>query len=642
MCFSIACGLPRDLGGGIVGSGGDTASGVASSLVPSHTVRARALEAAVMNCKPPGFSSPQAAGGAGGGGIAAMEGVTIGEKFNNSALHNGLQLFIARLLRPFWFRPVIASPGGGGGGGGSSGSKRSADGKSKGKGGRVEGKGGVGVILDLEALRGPLELLQASIRNAFPRAVGEDLAAKAAKEAAESAAVAAAEAAMMSERRVGDHRTSQNMGGGSGGGGRGDVGRINGGGVVLNGGIPGRYQHHRPETPQQRHQKALKMEALEVHAAYRLVTRTTEAVRMIDVLARVGRDFPKAKMPWGVLAGAPLWKLVAGGDEHRGAASLLADLVGPKVDLPPDVRDSLARDLGAACPTYFSQGDVRTFEGVELLRRASELRRLSGAGAGRVGVAGVEGATGRPALPPAAMKAAEHGASLLTEAAKDWRGERALGDDGQLARACAALVGVGRLDALVDVCMTCARNFDEPGGNSSAVGHASAAAGLLAVSGGPPGSTLALMAPPFGGGTGDNHHHHHLFANGGGGGGGGALSGLQAGAPASGAQPWEAGVYQGGGVVGAAEREKARLECYQRVLDTVLGLLQPATAAAAPAAAVVVGAEGGERGRIEGLDKLVGRCLSYDAPMLHEKVFGLLEVRGLRRCLFVSHPQHPT
>lgn len=105
-------------------------------------MRARALDAALKNCKPPAFSSPHAAvgnGGAGVGGVAGtgavsvgvVGGVTIGEKFNNSALHNGLQLFIARLLRPFWFRVVVTCKGGSGPGVRT---KRSADGQAKGGG----------------------------------------------------------------------------------------------------------------------------------------------------------------------------------------------------------------------------------------------------------------------------------------------------------------------------------------------------------------------------------------------------------------------------------------------------------------------------------------------------------------------------
>lgn len=59
---------------------------------------------------------------------------------------------------------------------------------------------------------------------------------------------------------------------------------------------------------------------------------------------------------------------------------------------------------------------------------------------------------------------------LLVEAAKEWKGERALGADGQLARACSALGEAGRLDAVVDVCMTCAGNFDPRAGSAGGAG----------------------------------------------------------------------------------------------------------------------------------------------------------------------------
>lgn len=154
--------------------------------------------------------------------------------------------------------------------------------------------------------------------------------------------------------------------------------------------------------------------------------------------------------------------------------------MGPKVDLPPDSRDALARELGTSCPTFFSQGDVRTFEGVELLRRAAT---VGGAGAG-------------------ATAAAEQGVALLIAAAKDWKGERALGGEGQLARACAALESVGRLDAVVDVCMSCARNFDPHGrGGAGRGGDGGSGGGNHGGGGGGGVTTLALVVPGYGGGV---------------------------------------------------------------------------------------------------------------------------------------------
>ncbi|CAN0486923.1 unnamed protein product, partial [Ectocarpus sp. 12 AP-2014] len=234
----------------------------------------------------------------------------MGEKFTNSALHNGLQLFIGRLLRPFWFLPVVVAPPGGGGGGG--GAKRSADGTVKSGGSPPPPP----FVRDLEALRVPLESLRASIRAVFPRAVSEDLAALASREAKAAAA--------------------------------------------------------------HRNQKALKREALEVHAAYRLVSRAAEAVRMAGVLARAaaspaaGGSVAVDNVPWSSLDGVPLWRLVTGGDEHRRASCLLADLVGAitKGNSNAESLRDFARELGSWCRGFFGAGDRQTFEGVELLRRA--------------------------------------------------------------------------------------------------------------------------------------------------------------------------------------------------------------------------------------------------------------------------------
>lgn len=579
MCFSIACGLPRDVGHAVAGAatGSTTAapsggvglpSPTAAHGVPSQTVRARALDAALMNCKPPGFTSPgQSAatgvgvGDRGGGGMALGGGVIMGEKFANSALHNGLQLFIGRLLRPFWFLPVVTSPPAGG-----CGSKRSADGSAKSRGSSSSAAAAPPVIRDLAALLAPLDSLRASMRIAFPRAVGEDLAALASKEA--NAAAAAAAAATTAQT--------------------GTLAGARGGALAV---VPGggqRQQQQQPETPQQRHQKALKREALEVHETYRLVSRAAEAVRMAGVLARAAQDFPgaAANVSWSSLDGIELWRLVSGADEHRKVSCLLADLVGPKGGLPADARNGYARELSSACGGFFGSGDQRTFEGVELLRRA-------GTGAGAAGV----GNNGR--LAAVAEASARQGAALLAEAAKEWRGERAVGPDGQLARACAALTELGRLEAVVDVCMTCAKNFGGGGGG---------------------GSTRPISGGRHGNGVGGGGGALALM----GGGGGGA--GFSNGSRGDGVQAWEEGVYQGGGVVGAGQREKTRLECYQRVLDTVVGLLKQEQLQPAAATAGETGPAQGGRWPSKKVDGLIARCLSYKAPELDEMLFRVLEV----------------
>ncbi|CAM9594891.1 unnamed protein product, partial [Ectocarpus sp. 4 AP-2014] len=168
-----------------------------------------------------------------------------------------------------------------------------------------------------------------------------------------------------------------------------------------------------PETPQQRNQKALKREALEVHAAYRLVSRAAEAVRMAGVLARAaassgggGGGGAVDNVPWSSLDGVPLWRLVTGGDEHRRASCLLADLVGAttKGNNNAESRRDYARELGSWCRGFFGSGDRQTFEGVELLQRAAASGSGSGSGSG----------TG---LTAAAEADARRGAELLAEAA---------------------------------------------------------------------------------------------------------------------------------------------------------------------------------------------------------------------------------
>lgn len=587
MCFSIACGLPRDVGQGVAGAAtGPTTTAPSSRsggavlppppaahAVPNQTVRTRALDAALMNCKPPGFSSPgQSAaaaaagagsgsgGGIGGGGMAVGGGVIMGEKFTNSALHNGLQLFIGRLLRPFWFLPVVIAPPASSS---SSGSKRSADGKAK--GGGSSSSAPPPIVRGLEALRAPLDSLKASIRIAFPRSVGEDLAALASKEDAAAAAAAAAAQTGTAIGSGGMVRRARTL-------------------AVVSGG--GQQQQQQPETPQQRHQKALKREALEVHEAYRLVSRAAEAVQMAGVLARAAKEFPDsaAKVSWSSIDGIELWRLVSGADEHRKVSCLLADLVGPKGGLPADARNRYARELGSACRGFFGSGDRRTFEGVELLRRVGALA-----------------AGNKKRLTAAEEASARQGEALLAEAAKEWRGERAVGPDGQLARACAALAELGRLEAVVDVCMTCANNFDGGGGVSSRPTSGGRHGNGVGAGGG----ALALMGDGRGVAGG---------ANSGSGGRDGVLA-------------WEEGVYQGGGVIGAEKREKTRLECYQRVLTTVVGLLKQEQLQPPSAGSGGTDLAKEERRPSKKVESLIARCLSYRAPVLDEMLFGVLEVR---------------
>ena len=460
-----------------------------SAGVSKQAVRERALRAAIVNCNPPSFVGPQQ------GGIGMSLGVMWSDRFVNSSLYNGLQLFISRLLRPFWFRSLVTAPNPSNGGG--SGSKRSADGATRNSGDSQSAQ--ALDILDLETLRAPLDPLRASIRFVFPHAVSEDLAAVASQEAATAA------------RRGG---------------------RVRGASVA--------------ETPLERHQRAMRREALEVHAAYRLVSRTAEMVRVAGVLRRASREGTGAKISWSTLHGISLAKLVTGEEEHRRLSALLSELVVGGKHLPVSTRIGYAQELGSSCASFFGRGDQMTFEGVELVRRAGD--------------------------------SARRGAALLAEAAKEWRGKRALGDGGQLAQACEALSGAGMFEAVVDVCMTCAQNFVA--------------------------SRLYGVRAPYGGGGVEGREGRAD----------GPASGKTTGD--GGVADWEEGIYHGRGIMDAEERDTARLECFERAVGAVVGVLKLPLPVATAA----------ERGRRAEVAKVIARCLSYDAPKLHEMLFRALEV----------------
>ena len=489
-----------------------------SIVVPLEVVRGRALDAPVSCCGPPSLTVPHEAPGY--------------EKFATSSLYNGLQLFVSRLLRPFWLQPVVTArcqrqPVEGG-----SGLKRSADGQPR-KGpftGENVGTRVAPEVLDLEALLEPLAWLRESIRAVFPHAVSEDLA-KAAGEKEEA--------------------EEEEAGG---------------------------------ETLWGQHERAMKIEVLRVHTTYRLVSRAAVVARLLGVLRRAARERIHAQaggegIPWSTLDGVPLWRLVTGKEEHYRLSVLLTDLVvdgaARREQLPTAAGKKIgyAEALGtSSCGAFFGRGYLQTLEGLELLSVSVDL-----SGAQREESMG-------------------HGAALLTEAARYWRGERALGASGQLSRACEALSRAEMLEALVDVCVTCARNFQgsEPPKPPKPLKPPEPSSGL-------DGTGDVSMT-----GEGSNRPSNITQA---------PIGGRVA--------EWETVIYDGKGLVDAGKIEEARFECYQRAVDAVIGVLELPMVATRAEEEEVAAVERAQRFKLE---SVMERCLSHDAPQLHEMVFNALEV----------------
>ena len=227
-----------------------------------------------------------------------------------------------------------------------------------------------------------------------------------------------------------------------------------------------------------------------------------------DPLVYAGRHGQGGALPISVL----LTDLVVGGAARR---EQLPTAAGKEI--------GYAEELGtSSCAAFFGRGYLQTLEGLELLSVSVDL-----SGARREESMG-------------------HGAALLTEAARYWRGERALGASGQLARACEALSRAEML-VLVDVCVTCARNFE----------------------GSEPPKPPKPLKPPEPSSSLDGT-------------GGVSMTGEGSNRPSNITQApiggrvaeWETVIYDGKGLVDAGKIKEARLECYRRAVDAVIGVLK--------------------------------------------------------------------
>ncbi|CAM9590932.1 unnamed protein product, partial [Ascophyllum nodosum] len=329
----------------------------------------------------------------------------------------------------------------------------------------------------------------------------------------------------------------------------------------------------------------MKIEVLRVHTTYRLVSRAAVVARLLGVLRRAARERIHAQaggegIPWSTLDGVPLWRLVTGKEEHYRLSVLLTDLVvdgaARREQLPTAAGKKIgyAEALGtSSCGAFFGRGYLQTLEGLELLSVSVDL-----SGAQREESMG-------------------HGAALLTEAARYWRGERALGASGQLSRACEALSRAEMLEALVDVCVTCARNFQgsEPPKPPKPLKPPEPSSGL-------DGTGDVSMT-----GEGSNRPSNITQA---------PIGGRVA--------EWETVIYDGKGLVDAGKIEEARFECYQRAVDAVIGVLELPMVATRAEEEEVAAVERAQRFKLE---SVMERCLSHDAPQLHEMVFNALEAK---------------
>jgi len=400
-------------------------------------------------------------------------------KFQASALHDGLMLTLSRLLRPFWYKPALLV----------------LDPASKNKVRKsldptVRRPFKVEMLLDettLESVRNPLFELQKLMKDLFGRAIsvvpGSD------KSSGD---------AMDIDLTTGILRN----------------GNQNGDAKLI---TTAMQAHHRQSTlsqnnPQngllasaQRTPKELDTEARlteerSIHAHYRILSRTVQLLSMLSILRRCHdrNQFKSSfnEVEWGYLHGLTFVQLVTTKLGQERVTALLSSLVSgtssPSRDgltptsngyhhtqpsltyqaqnghLTPD-SDALTSQLQNQCYLYFSHGDGLTYNGFQFLQNASSCpvgsqRRLelSQRGAKLLRMAATHWNTPALVTGGKVMRGdLKETNSFTTSSFAEYLYENGGADSTSslLVRACDALMKLGYVGGIVDVCLACAANF---------------------------------------------------------------------------------------------------------------------------------------------------------------------------------------
>ena len=418
---------------------------IAINADSNEIIAKRAVQAALSYAKRPSLIRPlQSSGGAAvqsmlpPNQIAGFEGYT----FNASSLFDGLLALVSRLLRPIWCKPALVV----------------TEGKilpPRKKGGHAEHlPAKVEFLLNsatLEDVRRPLASLQSLIKEIFARAVTS-----------------------IPGVHVGDAEMA-------------DMTNLNGNSYSASSLITQSVQYQnqarsqRDSRENQPSEKELSMAARQneernIHALYRLISRTVQLLTLFDHLGRAHFAPSLPEVEFGYLHGLTFSQLVTlkGAQDRMEAvltnlfssSSLLSDQ--SNASMSSIESDHLCGHLSQQCYLYFSIGSRLTFLGFrhaeaamstgsiskqnEHVTKASSYLREASKHWHNIShvtgqLAGVENQV--------SMGMKQHAYAEYNELAA-----RALENGSPLSRATSALMGVNDVAGAVDVCLTCARNFE--------------------------------------------------------------------------------------------------------------------------------------------------------------------------------------
>jgi len=422
----------------------------------SDSLRRRATQAALSFAHVPSMVLPSPDNPS--AGIVGFDGGALasGHVFRPSHLYNGLVALVSRLLRPIWYKPAVVVTEG-----------RTLYRRRQYGGGKRILPARVELLLDdetLEAIRQPLTMLQAILKDVFAPAVDSVPGGKK-KQDRDSANGDAME--------VDGSGSSQSNG---------DQHLITRAMQYQARALPRTQAAGRPVTDQKDLEaKARMTEERNLHALYRLVSRTSQLLTLMSQLHRAQANPALPEVEWGLLHGLTYCHLVTerGGQDRM--ETLLTNLVsageetvGGHLDatgasISAVEADNLSALLSKSCYLFFSAGSRLTYQG---FRAASSALLYNPGTPQRVALANRASAYFRAAarhwynpssvtgrLLRIDVDASRGGTAATTEKEYETAAKRALDYGSPLARAVAFLMDLHCVGAAVDVCMISASNF---------------------------------------------------------------------------------------------------------------------------------------------------------------------------------------
>lgn len=424
MCLSVACGLPGDLG--ITPAAVTLATnGLRQSTSPmkqtakGHVpdlVRRRAIILMLRLCGQPAFKS----GFSPFAGVAATGGITdhravYGQRFVYSMAHDGINIFLSRLLRPIWYKVMV-----------SLNTSRATSAAAN----QSNSTKSVSLLLtrdEIFLIRLPLLRLQAIFLDFFSAAVAQNSYLPPGPDSG----------------IYGDGIPTQILGSESLGRSGvddskwGDLARTD-----FRGSITARQLDSLSASQQKRDPilEAQRIEESSLNMMYRLLVRSIQCLSLLELLITAQVDYA-VPISWSYLSGSTFSTLVTSSTAHENIRHLITDILNqPPSIVSHAVADQILAQLCRDSFQFFSSGDRCAYEAIKYLANAMSYPKES----------------------HDRIENTRLGVGMWMQASSYWTASNYVeGESSDLAQACKKLrysCDTGRM-GIVDLCLNVAKHF---------------------------------------------------------------------------------------------------------------------------------------------------------------------------------------